>query len=132
MSRNSPWRRASHLAYRLSLTELRENRAMRNLLALIGLALVVFLGLGNYLGWYKFSSSTGLDGKQHISFDVDTKKIAADSKEGLEKVTDKAGDAVDNLKKNNSDAGHPDFVGPLSPNSGTGNTGLFAPPKVSK
>jgi hypothetical protein len=102
---------------------------MRNLLALIGLALVVFLGLGYYMGWYKFSSSTGLDGREHISIDVDTKKIAADSKNGLDKVVDKGGDAVDNLKKNSTDTSHPDFIGPQSPN--TGNTGLFGPPKIS-
>lgn len=101
---------------------------MRNLLALVGLAVVVFLGLGYYLGWYKFDSSTGITGKKHISFEVDTKKIESDIKEGGEKLADKVGDASDNLKKNHSDSSHPDFVGPLAP---TSNNGIFGPPKLS-
>jgi hypothetical protein len=99
---------------------------MRNLLALIGLAVVVFLGAGYYLGWYTLDTSTGLNGKQHISFEVDTKKIAADSKEGLEKAKDKAGDIVDNLKKDQSEAGNTPS-GPHLPSP----SGLFAPAKAT-
>jgi hypothetical protein len=99
---------------------------MRNLLALIGLAVVVFLGAGYYLGWYKLDTSTGLNGKQHISFEVDTKKIAADSKDGLEKAKDKAGDLVDNLKKDQSE-GTSQPTGPHLPSP----SGLFAPAKTT-
>jgi len=100
---------------------------MRNLLALIGLAVVVFLGAGYYLGWYKLDTSTGLNGKQHISFEVDTKKIAADSKEGLEKAKDKASDVVDNLKKNQPESSATEVSGPHLPSP----SGLFAPAKTT-
>jgi len=36
----------------------RKDSSMRNLLALVGLATVTFLGLGWYLGWYQFASTT--------------------------------------------------------------------------
>ncbi len=86
---------------------------MRNLLALIGLAVVVFLGAGYYFGWYSIDMSKGIDGKQHINLEVDTKKIGTDTKNIGEKVAEKGGDAVDNLKKSNGDT-HPDLAGPLS------------------
>ena len=102
---------------------LTEEFTMRNLLALVGLALVVFLVAGNYLGWYTFNSSTGLDGKKHISFEVDTKKIESDSKQGIEKVVDKGSDVVDNLKKNQHESNTITVTAPPSLSSN-----LFGPP----
>lgn len=55
---------------------------MRNLLALGGAALVIFLGLGWYLDWYRLKSSTGDDGKQHISIDVNANKVTEDVGKG--------------------------------------------------
>ena len=94
---------------------------MRNLLALVGLVLVVFLGAGYYFGWYTFDTSTGLDGKRQISFEVDTKKIESDSKKGIEKVVDKGSDVVENLKKNQGETSS--VTAPQLPSSN-----LFAPP----
>lgn len=59
---------------------------MRNLLALVGLAVVVFLGLGWYLGWYSFVISPGSEGRQRIQVDLDTHKIAEDAQRAKEKV----------------------------------------------
>ncbi len=59
---------------------------MRNLLALLGLAVVTFFGLGWYLGWYTLAVEAGTDGKKKVHLDVDTKKIGEDAKKGLEKV----------------------------------------------
>lgn len=59
---------------------------MRNLLALLGLAIVTFFGLGWYLGWYSIAVEAGTDGKQKVQLDVDTKKITDDAKKGLQKV----------------------------------------------
>jgi hypothetical protein len=58
---------------------------MRNLLALLGFALVVFLALGWYLDWYSFTSTTDT-----IEIGVSKKKIADDA----EAVKKKASDAV--------------------------------------
>ncbi len=52
---------------------------MRNLLALIGLAVVLFAGLGWYLGWYKLSVAKTDDGKLQIKADVDAQKVKDDS-----------------------------------------------------
>ena len=59
---------------------------MRNLLALIGLAVVVFFGAGWYFGWYAFNVERGSDGKLKILGDVDTNKIAEDAKKLSERV----------------------------------------------
>lgn len=47
---------------------------MRNLLALIGLAVVGFGGVGWYMGWYKLSVARTTDGNLQINTTVDTKK----------------------------------------------------------
>ena len=83
---------------------------MRNFFAFVGLIVVGFVGVGYYLGWYKFALSPGQDGKQHISVDVDTKKIGSDVEQGAEK----GGQFVkDKLKK--EPATDNEFVGPPEP-----------------
>ena len=54
---------------------------MKNLLALVGLVVVLVAGLGWYLGWYKLSSEGG-----HVKVDVDTKEIRDDLKKGRDAV----------------------------------------------
>jgi|ERR1022692_652548 hypothetical protein len=61
---------------------------MRNILALVGLAVVVFGGLGWYLGWYQLGTTPGADGHRQINVDLNTKKIADDVKKGEQKVSD--------------------------------------------
>lgn len=56
---------------------------MRNLLALIGLLILGFVGVGWYMGWYKLSFSRTADGNLEIKTNVDTKKVGADSSEFL-------------------------------------------------
>jgi hypothetical protein len=55
---------------------------MRNLLALAGLVVVGFAGLGWYLGWYKIQSSPSSDGHTHIQIDLNTNKIKSDVVKG--------------------------------------------------
>ena len=82
---------------------------MRNFLAFVGLVVVGFAGAGYYFGWYQFALSPGKDGKQHISVDVDTKKIGDDVQTGV----DKGGQLVkDKLKKEEPKE---EFVGPPEP-----------------
>jgi hypothetical protein len=59
---------------------------VRNLLSLVGLVVVVFLGLGWYLNWYSFAVQPGTDGKQRIQVDVDTRKITDDAQRARERV----------------------------------------------
>ncbi len=61
---------------------------MRNLLALVGLAVVVFAGLGWYLGWYSFQSETTSPGHRQIKIDVNTDKISKDVHKGEQKLHD--------------------------------------------
>ncbi len=59
---------------------------MRNFFALIGLLVVGFLGAGWYLGWYKLSFSRNPDGSAQVKADVNTRKVTADTGEGMKQV----------------------------------------------
>ncbi len=72
---------------------------MRNLLALIGLLVVGFLGIGWYMGWYKFSFTKSEDGTLQIKTDVKTDKVASDSTEFLKNVGAVIGNHVDKAAK---------------------------------
>jgi hypothetical protein len=64
-------------------TAMGRHRVMRNLLALLGLALVIFLALGWYLDWYSFSSKP-----DSIEIGVNKKKIVDDAEAVKKKATD--------------------------------------------
>jgi hypothetical protein len=59
---------------------------MKNLLALVGLAVVLVAGLGWYLGWYQIGTEPSASGHRKINVDVNTNKIKQDIKKGEEKV----------------------------------------------
>jgi len=59
---------------------------MRNLLALVGLLVVVGGAVGWYCGWFKLSVSKGTDGKPAITTTVDTQKVSDDSSAFFQKV----------------------------------------------
>src|SRR5215813_6712393 len=61
---------------------------MRNLLALLAAGVLVFLGIGWYLGWYKISSTPGTDGHRQISIDLNTNKIKEDVNKGESRLHD--------------------------------------------
>ena len=83
---------------------------MRNLLALIGAAVVAFVGLGWYLGWYTFALEPSANGKQRIQLDVDTDKLTDD----VGKFGKTLGSAVQGTKDESN--GKPsEFVGPPLP-----------------
>lgn len=71
---------------------------MRNLLALIGLLVVGFGGLGWYLGWYKVNVTKAPDGNLRIEADVDTKKVGSDAGELLKKGGEVVSEQVDRAK----------------------------------
>jgi len=85
---------------------------VKNLLALLGLAIVLFAGLGWYLGWYHISVTPSADGHKKIEFDVDTKKVTGDVSTGVEKGKE----FVDTFRNGKTPAeGTKDFVGPPKP-----------------
>jgi hypothetical protein len=61
---------------------------MRNLLALIGAAVVLVAGAGWYLGWYSIGTEPGGNGHQKITVDVNTDQIKNNLKKGSEVVGD--------------------------------------------
>jgi hypothetical protein len=61
---------------------------MRNLLALAATALLIFAGVGWYLGWYQITSSTDSSGHREIQIDLNSPKISEDLNRGKEKVRD--------------------------------------------
>jgi hypothetical protein len=83
---------------------------MRNALALIGAAVVAFLAVGWYLGWYQVSSLASPSGKQSLHIDINSGKITEDVKKGVEKGTQ----IVDNLREKAKDDPKPAVSGPAS------------------
>lgn len=60
---------------------------MRNLLALIGAAVLTFAGLGWYLGWYKLEPAPSpTPGHRNFTIDIDPRKIDADVHNGEQKL----------------------------------------------
>ena len=57
---------------------------MRNILAAVGAAVVAFLAVGWYLGWYQVSSTTSSKGPQSVQVDINPNKITEDVKKGVE------------------------------------------------
>lgn len=72
---------------------------MRNVLAFLAAALLVFLGLGWYLDWYSFKSvPAGSPGHQSINIDINKDKISSDVQKGEKKLQD----AIDKRKESTS------------------------------
>jgi len=62
---------------------------MRNLLAFLGAAVLVFFGVGLYLGWYHiYRGPTSTPGHSRIEFDINQDKISSDVKQGTDKIKD--------------------------------------------
>ena len=73
---------------------------MRNLLALLGAALVAFLGLGWYLDWYRITpKATSAPGHRSIEIDINSKKIGQDVQRGVQAGGEKLNDLLDGAKK---------------------------------
>lgn len=89
---------------------------MRNLLALLGLVIVVFFAVGYFRGWYTFNMTTGTDGKTNVSIGVDRTKVGSDIQDGV----NKAGETIDKFKSQKIDS-------QVQPAGGTAPAGLPAP-----
>ena len=63
---------------------------MRNLLALVGLAVVGFAGAGWYLGWYKVGQQTDAQGHPQLQIQVNPTQVQSDLKKAEQRVLDAA------------------------------------------
>jgi hypothetical protein len=73
---------------------------MRNLLALLGFALVTFLVVGYYLDWYHVSPrASETTGHRTVEIDINSKKIGDDVHKGVEAVEKKGHDILDKNDK---------------------------------
>jgi hypothetical protein len=73
---------------------------MRNMLALVGLAVVAGGGIGWYMGWYKVSFNRGSDGTIEIKTDVDPKKVESDSSTFFKNAATVVGNHINNSTQN--------------------------------
>lgn len=60
---------------------------MKNMLTMAATGLVIFASLGWYLDWYKVNRTATPDGRQHITIDLNTKRIGSDIERGKAQVT---------------------------------------------
>jgi hypothetical protein len=69
---------------------------MRNLLALVGAAVLTFGVAGWYLGWYRLQPTvSGTSGHQSVTVDIDGGKIKSDVGKGEQKVEQALEHAID-------------------------------------
>ncbi len=59
---------------------------MKNLLAFLGAAVLVFVGVGFYLNWFHVSGGQAVAGHKAFNIDLNTDKIESDAQKGGEKV----------------------------------------------
>ena len=77
---------------------------MRNLLAFLAVAVIVFLAAGWYLGWYTFHSVPTVTGHRGYTIDIDTQKTTQDVNKAGHYVVDEAKEI---LKKAQDEAAAP-------------------------
>ena len=88
---------------------------MRNLLALVGAAVIAFAGLGWYFGWYKLTFTKTSDGNLRVETDVNTKKVVTDSGDALKQVGDLVGEKVDKTAQDAKSGQPANTPGPVTP-----------------
>jgi hypothetical protein len=85
---------------------------MRNLLALVGLAVVAFAVAGWYLGWYNFKDQQDANGEHHVTIQVNTTKFTQDASKGLAQGEQKLIMVLDKEKGTITQAPAPPAQGP--------------------
>ncbi len=93
---------------------------MRNLLAFAAAAVIAFLGLGWYFGWYTIQSVPTAKGHQGYTIDVNKDKIGKDVIKGAEKVQEA-------LEKHQVKDPATPLAQPAVPGSGIQQTGAVVP-----
>lgn len=79
---------------------------MKNLLAFLGAAVLVFAGVGLYLNWFHIARGPAVAGHKAFNIDLNTDKIESDAQKGGEKVLSAIEKArLEAEKKAQTDAG---------------------------
>ena len=78
---------------------------MRNLLAFLAFALLVFLGLGWYFGWYKIEKVPTVTGRPGYQIEIDSKKIKQDGTKFLERASDELQEFLDRQRAKDDEPG---------------------------
>ena len=97
---------------------LQEAFVMKNLLALVGAAVVVVVGLGWYLRWFKVGSEPATPGRAKFNVEVKTDKVESDEKKFKQAV----GEFIEANENGNGTPGQPTSL-PLP-----GSTSFVPPP----
>jgi ribosomal protein S16 len=72
---------------------------MRNFLAFMAALVVVFLGLGWYLGWYNVLLQPSGPGHSRLEVDINKDKIGQDVQQGVKKGSEKVQELLDKNKQ---------------------------------
>jgi ribosomal protein S16 len=72
---------------------------MRNFLAFVAAMVVVFLGLGWYLGWYNILLEPSGPGHSRLEVDINKDKIGQDVQQGVKKGSEKVQEFLDKNKQ---------------------------------
>ena len=80
---------------------------MRNLLAFLAAAALVFLGVGWYLDWYKVKSVPSAPGRQSFNIDVDKEKLTRDVQQGVRKTEEKVHEVLEKRRQEANPTGAP-------------------------
>jgi hypothetical protein len=86
---------------------------MKNFLAFVGAAILVTLGLGWYLEWYKIGRVSTGSGQSRVEIDINQAKIKADVEKGIKQGADKVSEVLDS--RNGSNTGTTQPVAPANP-----------------
>jgi hypothetical protein len=97
---------------------------MRNLLAFIGAAILTFLGLGWYLGWYNIVRQPSDTGHSRLEVDINQDKISKDVQKGAQEGGNKVKEVFD--KNAPADSTLPAQTSPATPNK-NGPTPFYPP-----
>ncbi|MCI0461648.1 MAG: hypothetical protein L0Z62_32255 [Gemmataceae bacterium] len=97
---------------------------MRNLLALIGAAVVAFVVVGWMLGWYKVKTTTTPQGHRQVNIDLNGPKIKADLARGREQLSG----FLEQSSSQPTPPPAPTLMPPALPPSGDGVTIRSVPP----
>jgi hypothetical protein len=85
---------------------------MKNLLAFLAAAVLMFVGVGWYLDWFQVFNGPAASGHHVFSFDVDEGKIQADVRKGEAKVAE----AIEKARKDSAAKAEADKTDPPKTN----------------
>jgi hypothetical protein len=71
---------------------------VRNLLAFLAAVVLMFVGVGWYLDWFKVHTAPAASGHQRVEVDIDGNKIGSDLQRGSKEVLQRAEGQLQQVK----------------------------------